>query len=177
MKADNTIKLTSIRSSNTQFSQCQTFQSTEIKGSSKDNGKYSSSVDTQVAKYDEERQEYTISNPTPKPYSTPVDAVDYLTKPNKEINQKNAGFTEADTVTAKANNSELFIISGDEDENHNATNGGHQHQHPIQPATDTLCTGMRQSKVMASPPHPSMVTVLWVHPQSPLVSISVSLEE
>ena len=223
MNTADTTKLTLITSTH------QTFQSTETKGSSKGNGKYSSSVDPQVANSDEERQEGTISNTATKPYSTPVDAADNLTKPNKEIDQKNSGFQEADTsasTTAKANNSELFstmspqeernmedtaqglyteefvatldctkstdpsgdeipksavgsIVSGDEDENHNATNTKqqhHYHQHPKEEDPVAITSEVQEQaamQVMESPPHPSMVTVLWVHPQSPLVSISV----
>ena len=41
---------------------------------------------------------------------------------------------------------------------------------PTQQATDGLCIGISSSKASLSPPYDSsMTTVLWVHPQSPLV--------
>ena len=227
--------------------------------------KYSSPVDPQESKSDDDRQEGTVNDTVKTPLSTPVDADDHLCKQDKEIDQTDVAFGEVETpatITANANKPESFAtmlpqqqenhsmedtegpytsdalhnhtlttkppvlpeitrdaddppdhddtrdnvpsnVSDDEDEkNHTAANVKQQHhwyQHtkgeeeqvavspeiqdraalqvrtvpPTQPTTDGLCTGISQSRLVASPTHSSMATVLWVHPQSPLVCIRV----
>ena len=64
-----------------------------------------------ISKSNEESQENTVTDKAATPHSTPVDADDQFTKPDKDIDQNDAGYGEVDTpatFTANVNNPELF---------------------------------------------------------------------
>ena len=64
-----------------------------------------------ISKSNEESQENTVTDKAATPHRTPVDADDQLTKPDKDIDQNDAGYGEVDTpatYTANVNNPELF---------------------------------------------------------------------